>query len=132
MSPIGLLRVAAEAEGLRLRHTVQRSVTRLVAGVIGLVFLLGALAFAHVAIWFWLRIDLQWIQYATAGALAGLDLLIALICVFMAARSGPGRIEVEALAIRRQALANVTQTAATATVVIPVVRTVIGMLRSRR
>lgn len=132
MRPIGLVRVAAEAEGLRLRHQLSRTVVRLGVGLVGLFFLIVAILFGHLALWFWLRFKLDWSDYSAAGALAGGDLVLALICVAVAARSSPGRVEREALEIRRRALTNAASTMATATVVVPLVRTALGMMRRRR
>jgi phage shock protein PspC (stress-responsive transcriptional regulator) len=132
MRPIGLVRVAAEAEGLRLRHHLSRTVVRLVVGLIGLGFLTAAVTFAHLALWFWLRTDRGWVEYSAAGALAGGDLVLALILILVAARSSPGRIEREALEIRQRALSTAASTLATATVVVPLVRMVLGMMRRQR
>jgi hypothetical protein len=132
MHPIGLLRVAAEAEGLRLRHQASRSVTRVVAGVIGLGFLVVAAGFAHMAIWYWLTMDLAWVEYRAAGVVAAGDLVLALICVLIAARSRPGRVEAEALEIRRKALGSAGNSLATATVLVPLVRTAIGIVRGTK
>jgi hypothetical protein len=132
MRPIGLVRVAAEAEGLRLRHQLSRTVVRLAMGLVGLFFLIAAILFAHLALWFWLKLRLEWSDYSAAGALAGGDLVLALICVAVAARSSPGRIEREALEIRQRALSSAASTMATATVVVPLVRMVLGMLRRAR
>jgi hypothetical protein len=132
MRPIGLVRVAAEAEGLRLRHQASRTVVRLAVGTIGLFFLIVAILFAHLAVWFWLRIKLEWTDYSAAGALAGGDLLLALICIVIAARSSPGRVEQEALEIRRRALSSAISMMATATVVVPLLRVVLGMVRRQK
>jgi hypothetical protein len=132
MRPLALVRVAAEAEGLRLRNMMQRMVVRLAAGVVGLLFVLAAAAWAHVAIWYWLRLDFGWVQYAAAGALAGVDLVIALICVVLAARSSPSKAEQEAVAIRKRALTSALSTMAAATVLLPLLRSVLAMTRRAR
>ena len=76
LRPLRLARIAAEAEGLRLRYVAQRTVTRGIVGLIALIFLLGALGFFHAAFWFWLRRHFE--SPATSLIVAGGDLLIAL------------------------------------------------------
>lgn len=106
MRSLRLARIAAEAEGLRLRYTAQRTVNRVIMGVLALAFLLGAVIFGHIALWYWLR---QWFDRpAAALIIAGGELVLAAILGLLAARSSPGRIEAEALALRRRALENAT------------------------
>jgi hypothetical protein len=104
--PLRLLRIALEAERLRLGLHASRTVRRAVMGCIALILLLGALGFGHVAAWYWLREYLA-AQYV-ALIFAGTDLLFALLLFLLASRSTPGLAEVEALAVRRQALDNAT------------------------
>ena len=77
MRTLQLARIAAEAEGLRLRTHAQRTAIRVVIGLIALMFLGWALAFAHAAIWYWLREDIGWPERGTAMALTAGDLVIA-------------------------------------------------------
>ena len=130
--PIGALRIAAEAEGLRLRAHAARTATRIVLGVVALVFLLVTLAFAHIAVWYWVRLTYGWTQYATAGAVAGGDLLFTLVLGVLAARSSPSRIEREALDVRRKALEGASTTLAASTLVVPVARVLVDMMHRRR
>ena len=58
MRTLRLARIAAEAEGLRLRHRAQRTAVRAASALIALAFLLGAVVFVHIAAWFWLRLVL--------------------------------------------------------------------------
>src|SRR6478752_3012672 len=102
MHPLRLARIAAEAEGLRLRFVAKRIATRAMLGFIALIFLLGTVTFCHVAAWYWLRQSWQGPQAALI--LAGADLVLAAILGLLAARSAPGRIELEALAVRQRAL----------------------------
>ena len=102
MRPIRLARVALEAEAVRLRHLVRRKIAQTVLGIIALALLLGALVFAHIAAWYWLLESLTRPQ--TALIFAGADLLLAVILTVIVARSSPGRVELEALALRRRAL----------------------------
>jgi hypothetical protein len=99
-------------------------------GLVALVFLLGALAFFHVAFWFWLRRHFQSPQ--TSLIVAGADLLVALLCGLMAARSSPGRLEREALDVRRRALENATSTLAYSTLAAQALRLGANMFRRRR
>lgn len=131
MRTLRLARIAAEAEGLRLRRQMRRSALRLVTGLIALIFVGWAVAFAHIAVWFWLRGAAGWAQPGTAMALAGGDLAIAAFLVVLMARSSPGRIEMEALQVRQRALENATSSFALASVLVPTVRLVLNLLRRK-
>jgi hypothetical protein len=102
MRSLRLIRVAIEAEQLRLRHQARRLAKRAVSGCIAAMLLLGALVFLHIAAWFWLR-DYLAGQYV-ALIFAAIDMVCGLIFALLAARSDPGQVELEALALRRQAL----------------------------
>jgi hypothetical protein len=102
MRTLRLARIAAEAEGLRLRYSARRAVVRIVLGLVALGLLFGALVFCHIAAWYWLR--QSWDRSPAALIIAGGELVLALILVLLAARSSPGRVEAEALAVRRRAL----------------------------
>ena len=106
--PLRLVRIALEAERLRLGLHAKRTAGRVVMGSIALALLLGALGFGHIAAWFWLR-DYLAGQYV-ALIFAGIDLLFALLLFLLAFRSSPGLAEVEALAVRRRALESATET----------------------
>jgi len=130
LKPLRLARIAAEAEGLRLRYAAQRTITRVIVGLIAFIFLLTSLAFFHVAFWFWLRRHFE--SPATSLIVAGGDLLIALMFGLFAARSSPGRLETEALAVRRRALENATSTLTYSTLVAQALRVGISMFRRGR
>jgi uncharacterized membrane protein len=130
LRPLRLARIAAEAEGLRLRYIARRTAIRAVIGLIALVFLLGALAFFHVAFWFWLRRHFE--SPATSLIVAGADLLIALLCGLLAARSSPSRLEREALDVRRRALENATSTLAYTTLAAQALRLGTNLIRRAR
>lgn len=102
MHPLRLVRIALEAELLRLGQAARRIAIRAAMGCIALVLLLGAVGFGHIAAWYWLR------QYLPSQSVAlifvGTDLLFALILGVLALRSAPGRAELEALEVRRHAL----------------------------
>src|SRR3954465_7980604 len=102
MRTLRLARIAAEAEGLRLRHRAKRSAIRVATALIALAFLGGTVAFGHLATWYWLR--QSWQPQYVALTLAGADLLIALLLVLVASRSSPDRVELEALAVRQRAM----------------------------
>ncbi len=102
MRSFQLLRLAVEAEALRLRHRARRTVSRLAFAGVAVVLLFGAVLFAHVAAWYWLREHLAG-QYVGL-IFAGVDLLLAAILAALAARSSPSRVELEALQVRQHAL----------------------------
>jgi phage shock protein PspC (stress-responsive transcriptional regulator) len=129
MRTLRLARIAAEAEGLRLRRQAQRTVVRIVVGLIGLMFLAWALVFAHIAAWFWLRDSLGWSEPGAAAAVTGADLIIAAILALLAARSSPSRIEREALQVRQRALDSATSRFALTTSLVPAIRLVLDLLR---
>lgn len=132
LRPVGLVRVAAEAEGLRIKRQIGRSVTRVMLLLIALVFLVGAVVFAHVAAYYLIRLQLLWTQYSAAGVIAGADFVLALVLVAMSLTSRPGRVEREALEIRRRALANIGSTMAISTMTAPVLRMVLRSIRRSR
>ena len=132
MRPFRLARIAAEAEGLRLRGMATRIVTRIGFAVVALFFVLGAVVFAHVAAWYELRIELNQGFLAAAGILGGVDLLLAAILGFLASRSAPSRVEVEALDVRRKAIEGIAGALSLTQLVIPLLRLVSGLGRRRR
>jgi hypothetical protein len=101
-----------------------------VVGVIALIFTLAALAFFHVALWFWLR---RYFEAPAASLIvAGADLAVALIFGLFAARSSPGRLEREALEIRRRALENATSALTYTTLAAQALRVGLSMFRRGR
>jgi len=109
-----------------------RLATRIVFFVVALLFVIGAVVFVHVGAWYWIRIDGGMSFYATAGILGGVDLLIALILVALASRSGPGRVEREALEVRKRAVQGITSAVTLSQLAIPALRVVSGMRQRRR
>jgi hypothetical protein len=132
MRPVRLARIAAEAEGVRLRGLVSRMVTRAILGVVALFFVMGALVFAHVAAWYWVRTGLNQSFLVTTGIIGAGDLLIAVILGFLATRSAPSRVEVEALEVRRKAIQAIGSTLSLAQLTIPLLRIVANLRRRRR
>jgi hypothetical protein len=130
MRTLRLARIAAEAEGLRLRQRMRRTAIRVAFGLIALAFLVGAVAFVHVAAWYWLR--QSWPSEHAALLLAGADLILAILLGVLAARSSPGRIEMEALAVRRQALDSAMSTIAWPTLALQLLRLLTSLLTRSR
>lgn len=132
MRTLRLARIAAEAEGLRLQRMARRTAIRLAIGAVALVFLGCAFAIFHVGVWFLLRVDLGW-QPQTAGlSMAGFDFLVAVILLVVAAMSGPGQVEREALEVRRRAWENATSSVGMSVAMLPILRLVVGMMRRIR
>ena len=103
MRPFRLARIAAEAEGIRLRGMMTRIITRIICAAAALFFVLGALAFGHIAAWYEIRTVLNQTYLATTGILGGVDLLLAIILLLLVSGSSRGRTEIEAREVRRQA-----------------------------
>jgi hypothetical protein len=125
---INLLRIAAEAELLRLRAMLARQARRAAFGALAAIFMLGALAFAEVAGWqalhfyvaaIWATLILLAINFAIAGVFGA-----------MAAWSTPGNVEREALRVRQQAL-DTARGALSFTAAIPLASTILGLRRRR-
>ena len=102
MRGINLLKLALDAEILRLRAMAARQGRRAAFGSIALIFSLAVLALAEVAGWQGLRLCVEAIP--TTLILLGINLVIAAVFGLLAARSSPGHAEREALQVRRQAL----------------------------
>jgi hypothetical protein len=129
MRPVRLAQIAAEAEGVRWRAFGSRIVARLVCAIVALVFLIGALAVAHIAAWYWLRIDMGLAFYWAALAVGGFDLVVAFTLLMLANRSGPSRTEREALEVRQRAIAGLMSTMSMAQLVLPALRIAYSMSR---
>ena len=130
MRPIRLARIAAEAEAVRWRAYGERVLVRIICAVVALLFLIGVVAVAHVAAWYWLRSDLGLTFYYTALAVGGFDLAVAAALLWFANRSKPSRVEREALEVRQRAVAGLTTTLSLAQLAIPALR-VANSLRRR-
>src|SRR5947209_20262722 len=87
MRATNLLKVAAEAEILRIQFMLKRQGMRAAFGLVALIFILGVLVLANVAAWQILRMYIEPI-YATL-VLLGVNLVIAIIFGILAARSSP-------------------------------------------
>jgi uncharacterized membrane protein len=99
---INLLKLAADAELLRLRAMMARQGRRAAFGVVALIFTIAVLILAEATGWLALRQRFESIPATLI--LLGVNLVIAAIFALLAARSSPGHTEQEALRVRRQAL----------------------------
>ena len=129
MRSINLLKIAAEAELLRLRTMMARQVRRGIFGAVAAVFGVAVLALAEVAGWQALRLKIQPIP--TTLILLGINLAIAAAFGVLAARSAPGHTEREALRVRRQAL-ETARGSLVFTAALPTVRLLRGRQTRRR
>lgn len=120
MRLVRLGRIAAQAEILRLRRLVRRQIRRGIYGAVAGVFALGLLAWLHIALALWLA-SLMAPPFA-ALIVAGVDLVIVAIFGLLAASDTPDRIEREALVVRDEARAQMTEAAVMSVVVIPILR----------
>jgi hypothetical protein len=125
---VDLLKVAAEAELLRLRTLLARQARRAAFGVIAVIFVLGVLILAEIAGWQVLRLYVA--PISTTFILLGINCLIAAIFGALAARSSPSHAEREASRVRRQALDAARGTLSFATA-IPVASTILRLGRRR-
>ncbi len=130
MRTLRLARIAAEAEGLRLRYSARRAAVRAVLGLVALGFLFGALVFCQIAAWYWLR--MTWDRPTAALILAGAELVLAAILAILAARSSPGPVEREALAVRKRALESATDSLAFSSLAIQLLSLAVRALRRPR
>jgi hypothetical protein len=125
---INLLKLAFDAELLRLRAMMARQGRRAAFAVIALIFALVVLALAEATGWLALR---HWLESIPATLiLLGVNLVIAAIFGVLAARSSPGHTEQEALRVRRQALDAARGTLAF-TAAVPAVIRLLGNGRDR-
>jgi hypothetical protein len=120
-----------EAEALRWRCLGSRLAIRVLFAVVALFFAAGAVVFAHVAGWIWLTQSVARPQLTAAGSLAAVDVVLAALFTFLAARSSPGRGELEALALRREALSGMTSTYNSALLLGTLIRWISAMRRGR-
>ncbi len=120
MRTLRLARIAAEAEGLRLRAMVRRRANQAVLGVVAAVFAVCALALAHFAGWLALVMVVR--PLYAALILLGIDVVSALILGFLASRSVPNAAELEATQVRDQAKHQLVVATATAAALGPIAR----------
>ncbi len=126
MRVLRLAESAFSAEGLRLRMMLRRVIIHAALATLGLVFLTGALAVAHAALFVWLRPQFGPL-HALLILLAG-DLVIGIVLLLAAANGGPGQVERQALELRERARLQVIDTLARATIILPLIRTAMRLL----
>jgi hypothetical protein len=126
MRAVNLVKVAAQAEVLRLQYLMRRQGIRAAYGLIAVIFGMGVLVFVHAAVWQLLRMYMDGL-HATLILLV-IDLVIAAGFGLMAAKSSPSHAEREALDIRQHALREARNSLAL-TAVVPIAG---SLLRSRR
>ena len=128
MRSTNLLRIAVEAELLRLRTMMGRQGRRAAFGVIGFVFGVAVLVLAETVSWQALRL---YVAAMTATLiLLGVNLVITAVFGLLAARSSPSQTEREALRVRQQALVAARGSLAF-TAVIPTATTLLRLGRLR-
>lgn len=128
MRSINLLKLALDAEILRLRAMVARQSRRAAFGSIALIFALAVLTLAEIAGWQGLRLSVEAIP--TTLILLGINLVVAAVFGVLAARSSPGHAEQEALQVRQQAL-GAARGSLLLTAAVPAATTLLGLGRRR-
>jgi hypothetical protein len=117
---VELVKVAVQAEALRLRRHARRTALRAGYGAVAIVFLLAAFTAAHVAGALELSQHVSPVQAVLI--VAGADLVIAIVLGLLASRDTPDRIEHEARQISETARSQLLEVAAMATLVGPALR----------
>ena len=102
MRALRLARLAARAEGFRLRLLVRRQAWRAALGLVAAVFVLAALVGLHVA--GVLALTAAFAPLWAVLIVVGVDVFIAVVLAAIALRSRPGEAEREALQLRRVAV----------------------------
>lgn len=120
MRLLRLARAALEAEGLHLRHLARARGIQVVLAAVAAVFALMLLLMLHVAAFVALARDLGPVTAALIVA-AG-DLVIGVILGFTARRAGHDPVAEEALLVRKEAVRQLTDGAARAMVLAPLLR----------
>jgi hypothetical protein len=125
---INLLKLAFDAELLRLRAMMARQGRRAAFAAVAVIFSLVVLALAEATGWLALRHSVESIPATLI--LLGVNLVIAAIFGVLAARSSPSHTEQEALRVRRQAL-DASRGALAFTAAIPAMTRLVGGTRNR-
>jgi len=103
MRSVRLLRLAAQAEQLRLRRWARRQAGRAVLAAVAAVFCVAALAGLHIAAVLALTEHMTPMQAVLI--VAGVDVVVAVVVAALAARDVPGTVERQALELRRTVVA---------------------------
>jgi hypothetical protein len=117
---VGLLRVAAQAEGLRWRRTGRGYAIQAVLGAIAAVFGLMLVLMLHAAAFAWLAP--QQGPVVAALILAAGDLVLGALLGWLAVRRAEDPVAMEAERVRDDALRQVGDSAARAAMVLPLLR----------
>ena len=117
-----LLQLAAQAETLRWKRTGRGYAIQAGFGAGAAVFGLMMLLMLHLAAFQWLARPPVLGPVLGALALAGLDLVLAALLGFLAARGGLDPVAVEAERVRDNALRQMGDQTARAAVILPMVR----------
>lgn len=120
MRGLRLLRLAAEAEGLRWRRTARGYGIRAGLAAGGAAFALLLLLMLHMAAFAWLTEGMG--PVGAALLLAACDLVLAGLLLWLAARDAPDPVAIEAERVRNDALRQVGDQAARAAALVPVMR----------
>jgi len=111
MRPVRLVRIAAEAEGIRLRRMARRMAFRAAYGVLAAIFLCVALLVGHGALYLWLN-RLVGPLHAALIVLA-VDVVLVVIFGLLAANSSESQEERDARQVREQAREQLLRSTAT-------------------
>ena len=120
MRLLSLARAAIEAEGLHLRRQARMRGVQVALAAAAVIFAVLLLVMLHLAAFAALRPG--WGPAGAALALAGVDLVIALVLVLAARRAGQDRIAEEARQVRQEAVRQIGDDAARAMVLAPLLR----------
>ena len=126
MRAVNMMKIAAEAELLRLQSMLKRQGMRAAYGLLAFVFALGVLALLNILIWQLLRLTMQPI-YATLILLV-INLVITAAFGVLAMRSAPSQAERDALEVRQRAVRDL-RGSLTISALVPIAGT---LLRSKR
>src|SRR3954452_19308259 len=132
LRPVRLARIAAAAEGVRLRGFAARIATRAAFAAVALVFLLAALVFVHVAAWYALFSIAGLSFLASTGIVGGVDLLLAIILGLVARSSRATEVEAEALDVRRRAVQGLPSTLSASQLMLPVLQAAANVRQRRQ
>ncbi|MFM2150704.1 MAG: hypothetical protein RLZZ187_3010 [Pseudomonadota bacterium] len=120
MRLLSLARAAIEAEGLHLRRQARMRGVQVALAAAAMIFAVLLLVMLHLAAFAALRPG--WGPAGAALAVAGVDLVIALVLVLAARRAGQDRIAEEARQLRQEAVRQIGDGAARALVLAPLLR----------
>jgi len=132
LRPVRLTRIAAEAEGVRLRGFATRVATRAAFAAVAVLFMLAVLAFVQIAAWYVLFSIAGLSFLVSTGIVGGVDLVIAVILGLVARSSTPTEVEVEALEVRRRAVHGLPSTMSVSQMMLPVLEAAVHARQGKR